>query len=122
MLKITEAMRLKAKETREKNKQAGLLLRQDFADKPEWLRLASEQGVSMPSWWLKPTSGNITKFMKKIDVSIEEFKLVHGISRLSEFEQMNPEWPMWALFGLMLEWKRDLTKLRSRLNQGGGVA
>lgn len=97
-------MRAKRLQKIEQEKAEAVVLKQDFKDANHWGALASKYGVKMPAWYKKTTPKIMRKFLKKLDVSPEQYKYVSGDKTLAKFAELNPSWPAWAWVGLLLEY------------------
>lgn len=108
---MTPEMRAKALATRQAR---AATLRHDFADAPEWERLASQYGVRQPAWNEAVTTGKITTWCRRLGVSLADYREWWGGTSLRDFQQQNPDWPLRAWFGLVVEALADGTLARSR--------
>jgi hypothetical protein len=97
---MTAEQRAKAAATRQARTAR---LRRDFADAPEWERLASQYGVRQPMWHEPVTTGKITTWCRRLGVSLADYREWWGGTSLRDFQERNPDWPLRALVGLMLE-------------------
>ena len=95
------AARQKAAEKREAWKARAHLLIQKFSDEANWWRLASKFGMRMPPAYIPAIDGlrYARKAIKKTGI---DFVAINGTS-LKGWCAMNPEWPAYALVGLILE-------------------
>ena len=79
------------------------LLKQDFADRPHWQRLASAFGVRMPSDYVPGTESKaVRKAMRKCGVTPAQVREAFGCD-VGTFARHNPAWPAFAIVGLILE-------------------
>lgn len=79
------------------------LLKQDFADKPHWRRLASSHGVRMPADYVPGTELRLVrKAMRKAGVTPDAVREAFG-GDVKKLQRENPTWPAFALIGLILE-------------------
>lgn len=105
--KASPALRAEWRAKAEANKEAEKLetaaYKQDFKDEKGWREYASRLGIAMPPRHHKPTTGRIAKFRKRAEVSVQEIKDSTGVSTVQELIDCNPDWPMWAIAGLVLE-------------------
>src|SRR4051794_34907534 len=81
----------------------GAGLRRDFADRPEWERLASAYGVRQPAWSEPVTVSAIRRWCKRLGISTEVYREWWSSASLGEFARQNPDWPLRAWLGLLLE-------------------
>ena len=77
----------------------------DFADSNLWLELAKERKLRLPLWRFPCTTGGMRKYLKKLNVSVDEYLEYSGEKILKVFPRNNPEWPLRAWVGLVLEWQ-----------------
>jgi len=111
-VRITPEMRAKGLAAREAR---AATLRRDFADVPEWDRLASTYGVTrQPAWGEAVTTGKITTWCKRLGITLDAYKAWWGGTSLRDFQQQNPDWPLRAWLGLVLEALADGTLAQSR--------
>jgi len=105
---ISEEQRLKnqakAAETRELAKRyAKDNLKLDFEDELHWRSLAKEAGVRLPVWYESFNTRRVKRLCKALGRDTDWIKECWGVSTLSEIGEKNPTWPMFAIFGLILE-------------------
>ena len=101
---VTPEQRQQAQETRKLNtltRQASSL-RQDFLTAPYWLELAKKYGVRLPAWGIAPTISNMRTWLHKVGISQPEYESYYN-EKLGDFLVQNPEWPLRAWVGLVLE-------------------
>lgn len=75
-----------------------------FADSNLWLELAKERKLRLPLWRMACTTGGMRKYLKKLNVSVDDYLTYSGERILKDFPRRNPEWPLRAWVGLLLEW------------------
>lgn len=95
------AARQKAAEKREAWKAQAHLLIPKFLDEPHWARLASKFGIRMPPAYIPAIDGlrYARKAIKKTGI---DFVALNGFG-LKAWCLNNPQWPAYALVGLILE-------------------
>lgn len=76
---------------------------QDFLDAPEWEQLARERGVRLPQWHQAPTAGALRRWLARVGVSATAYRDYSAETNLSQFAANNPDWPLRAWVGLILE-------------------
>lgn len=81
-----------------------LVLREDFSDAIRWVDLAREAGIKLPLWRARCTTGGMRKYLKKLEIPVEEYLSLNNEKNLRHFNQMNPDWPLRAWVGIQLEW------------------
>jgi hypothetical protein len=75
--------------------------RRDFKDAPHWEMLASERGITLPQWWVAPTPQKLRRYFRMTGPH-GKWSDVYGISPAQLIER-NPDWPLRAFVGVMLE-------------------
>lgn len=105
--KDKEEMRNKARESREAKKKAGKHLKQDFLDLNYWKEIASEAGIRLPMSYIPASETKYAKkALKKLGIDQKEWLEAEGFANMKQFAQNNPDWPAYAVVGLVLEyWK-----------------
>lgn len=110
-----EAIELAQKARQEKKeadiKYARANLRDDFGDKAHWRGLASMAGIKMPSWYKRTTRRDTIKFFNRIKKNgYTEFTFSEYLKdfwgegvNASNFNDLNPDYPLYATVGLILE-------------------
>jgi hypothetical protein len=80
--------------------------RQRFADSAYWDHLMTKYlGVHvLPKWDIRPSTDAILIWMDRVGVTEPRFVRVFGVSP-AEFCQLNKDWPLRAVIGLLLEIK-----------------
>lgn len=78
-------------------------LRTEFAEGLHWAELAKKRGIRLPLWRMPITSGGMRKYLKKLGVEVEQYLEYNNEKNLREFAKRNPEWPLRAWVGLLLE-------------------
>lgn len=73
-------------------------------DRNHWIELARTYKVRLPYWSRPCTTGGMRRFLRKINVSVEDYIARTNSVRLRDFIDMNPDWPLRAWVGLELEW------------------
>lgn len=99
-LRVTAAAADRRRETRQRN---AARLRRDFADLNAWEGLAHQYGVRQPHLIQPVTTGAITRWCRKLGVSLSSYHSWWGGSSLRAFQEQNPDWPLRAWVGLVLE-------------------
>lgn len=95
---------LKAREAREAKKEANEHLRNDFLDEKHWRELASRAGFRLPATYVPSSEVKyIKRLLKHLGRDVEWWLERTGYRKLQEFSEMNPDWPMVACLGLILE-------------------
>ena len=79
------------------------MLRNDFLDADHWAELAKALGLRLPLWRQPPTRGQMSKWLRKLGVSLTQYQEWSGDQTLEEFAKRNPSWPLRAWVGMLLE-------------------
>lgn len=79
-------------------------LRVDFTEDLRWIELARDQKIRLPLWRMPITTGGMRKYLKKLDIQVEDYLSDNNEKTLRHFGNMNPDWPLRAWVGLQLEW------------------
>ena len=82
-----------------------LMQQRDFSncDYDHWIEIAKERGITLPYWKTKPTPYKMNWWLKKIGMSKKEYFEWDGGKKIIDFIDRNPEWPLRAWVGLLLE-------------------
>ena len=101
----------------EKRRQRATSLRSDFPtdDEGEWLEMAKAAGIRLPPYGVPCTTGRMSDWLAKLGIPLDAYLdwMGAGLSgtetsaKLSDFVKRNPDWPLKAWLGLVLE-HRDL--------------
>lgn len=108
-INIAKMMAKRSLEVRlEKQRWAQENLRQNFMDEPTWRELAKEYGMRLPAWYFPASETKLIKrALKNIGMNMEQFTRLLGFSSYQQFCNRNPDYPAYAVIGLLLEFKRD---------------
>lgn len=93
----------KAQVTRAARIAAGAHFRRDFPDAPLWEELASARGIRLPQWHEPPTPGQMGKWLRKLGISWQDYKVLTGERKMTDFARNNPDWGLRPWVGLLLE-------------------
>lgn len=74
-----------------------------FGDAIRWQEMARQINVRLPLWRMPITTGGMRRFLKKINVTVEEYLSANNERTLRVFGQNNPDWPLRAWAGIQLE-------------------
>jgi hypothetical protein len=85
----------------------GADLKSDFKDDNHWVELAAKAGKRLPQWWLKPETRFMRRWFKFLGVVEKDYLQQAGLTRLLQFAELNPRWPLRAWCGLLLEWHSE---------------
>ena len=110
----TPEQRARAQAARRASIQAGKRFRQDFLEAPRWTRLATAAGRRLPAWHIAPTPRRLaltfTLLLRAKQGSETPVKAGQPGTFADLFGctparliALNPDWPLRALVGLMLE-------------------
>lgn len=106
------AQKLRRQEAKDLN------LRKNFEDNEYWKELARLKGIRLPNWMYPPTPKSIRRYLRRLDISISEYKDVMGFKSLNDFRDRNPDWPLRALVGVLLEYQFERDQARLTLTRG----
>ncbi len=98
--------KVRRKEIQAARKQAGAHFRQDFHSASLWERLAHDRGYRLPAWHAAPTPNAIKRELKRLGIPLAHYYIwegAEGPDGLTSFARLNPNWPLRALCGLLLE-------------------
>ncbi len=78
-------------------------LRRDFLDAPHWTELARRYGVRLPQWWVPCTPTHMRRWLRRLGFSLAWYRDWSGDRDVTLFAERNPDWPLRAFVGLLLE-------------------
>lgn len=81
-----------------------ILLKQEFKDMPHWRRLGSQFKVRMPAMYIPITE---LKYARRAAKATNVDFVAHSGCTLKQFAELNPDWPVVGLVGLILEAAAD---------------
>jgi len=84
-------------------RRAACTLRRDFLDAGEWDCLAQAAGIRLPQWHQAPTPGAVERWLRRLGVSFASYREYSGDTTLATFSRLNPDWPLRAWVGMLLE-------------------
>ena len=87
-------------------------LRRDFEDAEHWSDLAKKMYVRLPIWKTPCTETSIRKWLRRFRVDVKTYLDATGYKKITDFMEYNPDWPLRAFVGLLLEYvnERDEAK------------
>jgi len=87
-------------------------LRRNFADNGHWIELARKLYVRLPVYGSQPTDEKMRYWLRKFRVVEGTYLLATGYKELADFRALNPDWPLRAWVGLLIEYvtERDEAK------------
>ena len=85
-------------------------LKQAFADTAHWRELAAAAGFRLPLWYLPASAGGVRRYALGLGLTLEQITDATGCKSFRTFAEMNPDWPLWAVVGLLLELAEELKK------------
>src|SRR3990170_2625084 len=87
-------------------------LRNQFVDNETWVSLARRFYVRLPNWRTEPTNENMRRWLRRFRVTETQYMEATGYKSLEDFRTYNPDWPLRAWLGLLLEYvaERDEAK------------
>lgn len=80
-----------------------------FADSPHWDNLAARYLLryTLPGWSTPYDSVAAEAWLDRLDLPLRDWLATGNYHDLDEFARLNPEWPLRAVIGLMLELRRE---------------
>ena len=84
-----------------------MMLRSDFLDADVWAELAKARKLRLPLWRQRCSRGQMGKWLKRLGISMTTYQEWSGEKTLAEFPSRNPDWPLRAWVGLLLEWDKQ---------------
>jgi hypothetical protein len=90
-------------------------LRRHFIDEKTWRTLARARGIRLPLWGKPVTPNAMRRWLKKLGISVKDYLDWQGDgpldpatnknrrATLKDFAERNPDWPLRAWVGLLLE-------------------
>lgn len=85
-----------------------------FSEHYLWLEMAKARGIRLPLWRMPCTTGGMRRFLKKLNVPVDEYLAVNAEKNLRVFSTNNPLWPLRAWVGLQLEWLQEKEKAEAQ--------
>lgn len=82
-------------------------LRKDFLDDATWVDLAKRFYIRLPIWKTPVDERSMRKWLRKFRVTEKTYLEATGYKELMEFQKLNPDWPLRAWVGLLLEYVAD---------------
>ncbi len=76
--------------------------RSDFTDSRYWDELIAPTKYNLPAWDVPPTPHDISKWLYRLDVEDYPAKVK---TSPEDMIRLNPDWPLRAFVGLMLEYR-----------------
>lgn len=86
--------------------------RDDFEDADHWAELAKKYYIRLPIWKTAPTLEKMRFWLRKFRITESAYLEMTGYKSLSDFQTLNPDWPLRAWLGLLLKYvnERDNAK------------
>ncbi|HEY4759345.1 MAG TPA: hypothetical protein VIH42_02065 [Thermoguttaceae bacterium] len=87
-------------------------LRNQFVDNETWVGLARRFYIRLPNWRTEPTNENMRRWLRRFRITETQYLEATGYKSLEDFRTYNPDWPLRAWLGLLLEYvaERDEAK------------
>lgn len=89
--------------------------RKDFEDDETWTDLAKRFYVRLPIWKTPPTDEVMRKWLRRFRVTERGYLDATGYKELKDFSRLNPDWPLRAWVGLLLEYVAEREDARGVL-------
>jgi hypothetical protein len=83
--------------------EAGAHYRRDFLDSDHWDDLARARGLRLPHWHRPCSAGQLGVWLRKLGVERDAYLEWAGERSLGDFAARNPDWPLRAWVGTVLE-------------------
>lgn len=99
----------KRKENRELNEKNSHLYKIEYLDLSFWQSLASKYRVRMPSSIAPCTITGMKKYLKRLDIDVQQLYIHAGISKLQQLIDMNPKLSLLGFVGNILELKEEIS-------------
>lgn len=75
----------------------------DFQDYEHWRQLAKARGFRLPRSETKYGSRKITSWLNRLGMPVSDFLVWGGFKSVGDWNRLNPDWPLSALLGLLME-------------------
>lgn len=97
------------------NAQLSPVLRCDFEDANHWKDLAVKYYIRLPVWKTTATPQKMRHWLRKFRIAEKDYLDMTGYKRLENFMELNPNWPLRAWLGLLLEYVNERDEARGVL-------
>lgn len=87
-------------------------LRRDFLDDNHWIELARKFYIRLPRYGIPATDEKKMYWLRKFRVTEKQYLDMTGYEKLSDFNDLNPKWPLRAFVGLLLEYVNERDEAR----------
>lgn len=85
-----------------------------FSDDDHWIELAKAYGQKLPKWYLPPEPRRMRSWLRKLGLKEKAYKEACGEGwELEDFALLNPDWPLRAFAGILLEYYDELQTANS---------
>lgn len=81
-----------------------VIYRKAFQDDETWADLARRFYVRLPIWKTAPTDEAIRKWLRRFRITEKSYLNAAGYKELEDFRRLNPDWPLRAWVGMLLEY------------------
>lgn len=80
-----------------------------FCDAEHWDELAAKHlpRYDLPSWDVPCSPEAMERWLDRLDLSERDYLSMTGLKRLDEFIKLNPNWPLRAWIGTVLEIREE---------------
>ena len=114
MQQFTEQQRENAQKVAKEKRVLGQeLYRNDFMDDEHWKELALRFGVLLPKWYVAPEVSKMRSWIRKLGLKERDYCEACGEDwQLSDFAKLNPDWPLRAFVGILLEYVEELNNAK----------
>lgn len=83
---------------------ATLRTEETFSTAPFWVELAKKHNVRLPLWRMKPTTGGMRRFLRKIGRDPSWYLELSQEKTLKKAVENCRDWPLRGWAGVCLEW------------------
>ena len=118
-MNFTDEDRARGQEQRKQRRAEALALplKRDFLDDETWKELASERGLRLPNWTFPPESKAMRRWLRKVKLPEKVYLEIMGYSKLEQFQELNPDWPLRAWVGVLLEFTEERDQAKNVLKR-----
>lgn len=87
-------------------------LRKDFADSDHWSELSRKLYIHLPRFGSRASDEDMRRWLRKFRVTEADYLSATGYKELGDFRTLNPDWPLRAWVGILMEYvvERDAAK------------
>jgi len=75
----------------------------DFRDASHWLQLAKKRPYRLPERNCHCDAASMAWWLERMEITIPVYLETTGLKSLDEFQKLNPQWPLTAWIGTVME-------------------